>query len=143
MIYVFNNLNSSPASDKISYSEFQKQVVSGNVEKVIIKGDQQTIVGTRLDGTKFETIQALYKNDELVNKALQENKVTVVNEKPEQPSIFSQLLVGAFPDMGPCICLIKKKKIPRRRIIGNAPTNNCDQIEGCSIFSYTAIIPLS
>jgi cell division protease FtsH len=97
MVYVFNNLNSSSARDEISYSEFQREVISDNVQKVTIKGDQQTIVGIRLDGTTFETIQALYKNDELVNNALQENRVTVVNEKPEQPSIFSQLLVGAFP----------------------------------------------
>jgi cell division protease FtsH len=90
MVYVFNNLNSSSARDEISYSEFQREVISDNVQKVTIKGDQQTIVGIRLDGTTFETIQALYKNDELVNNALQENRVTVVNEKPEQPSIFSQ-----------------------------------------------------
>ena len=83
--------------EQISYSEFQREVISDNVQKVTIKGDQQTIVGTRLDGTTFETIQALYKNDELVNNALQENKVIVVNEKPEQPSISSQLLIGALP----------------------------------------------
>jgi cell division protease FtsH len=67
------------------------------LKKLLFKGDQQTIVGTRLDGSKFETIQSLYKTDEAVNNAIQENRVVVVNEKPEQPSIFSQLLVGAFP----------------------------------------------
>ena len=72
LVYVFNNLNSSSSRDEISYSEFQREVISDNVQKVTIKGDQQTIVGTRLDGTTFETIQALYKNDELVNNALQE-----------------------------------------------------------------------
>ena len=97
LIYVFNNLNSSSSRDQISYSEFQREVFSDNVQKLTYKGDQQTIIGTRLDGTTFETIQSLYKSDEAVNKAIQENKVNVVNEKPEQPSIFSQLLVGAFP----------------------------------------------
>ena len=97
LIYVFNNLNGSSSRDQISYSEFQREVFSDNVQKLTYKGDQQTIVGTRLDGTTFETIQSLYKSDEAVNKAIQENKVNVVNEKPEQPSIFSQLLVGAFP----------------------------------------------
>ena len=97
LIYVFNNLNGSSSRDQISYSEFQREVFSDNVQKLTYKGDQQTIIGTRLDGTTFETIQSLYKSDEAVNKAIQENKVNVVNEKPEQPSIFSQLLVGAFP----------------------------------------------
>ena len=97
LIYVFNNLNSSSSRDQISYSEFQREVFSDNVQRLTYKGDQQTIIGTRLDGTTFETIQSLYKSDEAVNKAIQENKVNVVNEKPEQPSIFSQLLVGAFP----------------------------------------------
>ena len=97
LIYVFNNLNGSSSRDQISYSEFQREVFSDNVEKLTYKGDQQTIIGTRLDGTTFVTIQSLYKPDEAVIKAIQENKVDVVNEKPEQPSIFSQLLVGAFP----------------------------------------------
>ena len=35
----------------------------------------------------------------------------------------------------PCICLIKKKNIPRSNKIGNAPTSNCDKTDGCSIFS--------
>jgi hypothetical protein len=36
MVYVFNNLNSSSARDQISYSEFQREVISDNVEKVTI-----------------------------------------------------------------------------------------------------------
>ena len=75
LIYVFNNLNGSSSRDQISYSEFQREVFSDNVQKLTYKGDQQTIIGTRLDGTKFETIQSLYKSDEAVNKAIQENKV--------------------------------------------------------------------
>ncbi|OUW91332.1 MAG: cell division protein FtsH, partial [Gammaproteobacteria bacterium TMED234] len=97
MVYVFNNLNSSSSGDKIDYSEFQRDVISGNVEKIIFKGDQQTIIGNRLDGSRFETTGSLYKSDEAVEKAIQENNVVTVYEKPEQPSIFSQLLVGAFP----------------------------------------------
>ena len=63
LIYVFNNLNSSSSRDQISYSEFQREVFSDNVQRLTYKGDQQTIIGTRLDGTTFETIQSLYKFD--------------------------------------------------------------------------------
>ena len=56
-----------------------------------------TITGDRLDGSKFETIHPIFKKDEVVDRAIEENGIISVYEKIEQPSIWSQLLVGAFP----------------------------------------------
>ena len=97
IMFILNSVENTNTRETISYSEFKQDVLSDRVAKVIYKGDQMTIIGDRLDGSKFETTQSLYKTDEAVNKAIQENNVVTVFEKPEQPSIWSQLLVGAFP----------------------------------------------
>ena len=81
----------------ISYSQFKQEVLSDRVAKVIYKGDQMTIYGDRLDGTRFETRHPIYKKDESVDNAIEEHGVITVFESVEQPSIWSQLLVGAFP----------------------------------------------
>ena len=57
-----------------------------------------TIFGERLDGTRFETRHPIYKRDESVDSAIEEHGVITVFESVEQPSLWSQLLVGAFPD---------------------------------------------
>ena len=97
MIYVFNNIENSSAREQISYRQFKQEVLSDRIAKVVYKGDQMTIIGDRLDGTKFETTHPIFKKDEAVDNAIEENGVIAVYEKVEQPSIFSQLLVGAFP----------------------------------------------
>ena len=83
--------------EQISYSQFKQEVLSDQIAKVVYESDQMTIRGNRKDGSKFETSHPISKKDDVVGNALKENKVTVEYEKIEQPSIFSQLLVGAFP----------------------------------------------
>ncbi len=97
LMYVFNNLDSTNAREQISYSQFRQEVLSDRIAKVVYKGDQMTIIGDRLDGSKFETNYPIFKRDDSLDKAIQENGVIAVYEKVEQPSIWSQLLVGAFP----------------------------------------------
>ena len=97
MIYVFNNIENSSAREQISYSQFKQELLSDKIIKVVYKGDQMTIIGDRLDGTKFETTHPIFKKDDAVDNAIEEHGVIAVYEKVEQPSIFSQLLVGAFP----------------------------------------------
>jgi cell division protease FtsH len=97
MIYVFNNIENSTAREQISYSQFRQDILSDRVAKVVYKGDQMTIIGDRLDGSKFETTHPIFKKDEMVDNAIEENGIIAVYEKIEQPSLFSQLLVGAFP----------------------------------------------
>ena len=97
LMFVFNNVENSTAREQVSYSEFKKEVLSGGVEKIVYKGDQMTIIGDRMDGSKFETTHPIFKKDDVLDKAIQDNGVVAEYEKIEQPSILSQLLVGAFP----------------------------------------------
>ena len=97
MVYVFNSIDNSSAREQISYSQFKEEVLSDRIAKIVYKGDQMTIIGDRLDGSKFETTHPIFKRDEAVENAIEQNGVIAVYEKIEQPSIFSQLLVGAFP----------------------------------------------
>ena len=96
-MYVFNNIESASVREQISYSQFRQEVLSDRVAKVVYKGDQMTIIGDRLDGSKFETNYPIFKRDDSLDKAIQENGIIAVYEKVEQPSVWSQLLVGAFP----------------------------------------------
>ena len=97
MVYVFNSIDNSSAREQISYSQFKEEVLSDRIAKIVYKGDQMTIIGDRLDGSKFETTHPIFKRDEAVENAIEQNGIIAVYEKIEQPSIFSQLLVGAFP----------------------------------------------
>ncbi|MDB9898962.1 ATP-dependent zinc metalloprotease FtsH [Gammaproteobacteria bacterium] len=97
LIYVFDNIENSTAREQISYSQFKEEILSDRIAKVIFQGDQMTITGDRLDGSKFETVHPIFKKDDAVDKAIEENGIIAVYEKIEQPSIWSQLLVGAFP----------------------------------------------
>ena len=97
LIYVFNNIENTAAREQISYSQFKEEVLSDRIAKVVYKGDQMTIIGDRLDGSKFETTHPIFKKDEAVDNAIEDNGVIAVYEKIEQPSVLSQLLVGAFP----------------------------------------------
>ena len=97
LMFVFNNVENSTTREQVSYSEFKKEVLSGGVEKIVYKGDQMTIIGDRMDGSKFETTHPIFKKDDVLDKAIQDNGVVAEYEKIEQPSILSQLLVGAFP----------------------------------------------
>ena len=80
----------------ISYSQFKQEVLSDRVAKVVYKGDQMTIFGERLDGTRFETTSSNIQKDESVDNAIEDNGVITVFESVEQPSIWSQLLSWSF-----------------------------------------------
>ena len=55
LIFVFNNIENSNTREQISYSQFKEEILSDSIAKVVYKGDQMTIIGDRLDGSKFET----------------------------------------------------------------------------------------
>ncbi len=99
LIFLFNNIEESNSNrrEQISYSQFRQEVIGDRIAEVTFKGDQMTIHGQRLDGTRFETRHPIYKRDEVVDSALSDNGVITVFESAEEPSIWSQLLVGAFP----------------------------------------------
>ncbi len=99
LVFLFNSIEDANSSRRaqISYSEFRQDVLSDNITEVTYKGDQMTIHGQRLDGSRFETLHPIYKRDEDLENALESNRVVVNYENVEQPSLWSQLLVGAFP----------------------------------------------
>ena len=70
MIFVFNNIENSSAREQISYSQFKQEVLSDRVAKIVYKGDQMTITGDRLDGSKFETTHPIFKRDEVLEMLL-------------------------------------------------------------------------
>ena len=93
LLTVFKQLDSPVSNQEISYSQFVELVQSGQVKQVTISG--ATIDGEFSNGQKFETIRPGHDPkmmDELLN-----NKVEVQGKKPEQQSIWSQLLVASFP----------------------------------------------
>ena len=72
LIFIFNNVENASASKRemITYSQFKQEVLSDRIAKVTYKGDQMTIFGERLDGTRFETRHPIYKRDESVDNAI-------------------------------------------------------------------------
>ena len=99
LIFIFNNIDNAASSKRemVTYSQFKQEVLSDNIASITYKGDQMTIFGERLDGSRFETRHPIYKRDESVDLAIEEHGVVTIFETVEQPSIWSQLLVGAFP----------------------------------------------
>ena len=71
MVYVFNSIDNSSAREQISYSQFKEEVLSDRIAKIVYKGDQMTIIGDRLDGSKFETTHPIFKRDEAVENAIE------------------------------------------------------------------------
>ena len=73
LIFVFNNIDngSSAQREMVTYSQFKQEVLSDNISSITYKGDQMTIFGERLDGTRFETRHPIYKRDESVDLAIE------------------------------------------------------------------------
>jgi len=94
LLTVFNNFNVEPSTPPLTYSEFVRQVQMGQVKQVTIDG--YVITGERSDGSRFETIRPAVQDPKLVDDLL-EHEVTIIGKQPEQQSIWSQLLVAAFP----------------------------------------------
>ena len=83
--------------EQISYSQFKQEVLANQIVEITYKSDQMTIIGDRFDGSKFETTQPIYTNDEVLERVLKENNVRQTYEPVKQPSIGSQLFISALP----------------------------------------------
>jgi cell division protease FtsH len=94
LLSVFQNFNIQPPSQQVVYSEFIQEIQRDQVRKVEIDG--LTIAGERLDGSRFETIRPMVEDPKLMDDLLRHN-VEVIGRKPEQQSIWMQLLVASFP----------------------------------------------
>ena len=94
LLSVFNNFNMKPAAEQVGYSEFIAEIQNDRVRKVDIAG--LTITGERMDGTIFETIRPMVEDPKLIDDLLEHN-VEVIGRKPEEQSVWTQLLVASFP----------------------------------------------
>jgi cell division protease FtsH len=94
LLSVFNNFNMQTQAEQVGYSEFIQEIQREQVKRVVVDG--LTISGERHDGTRFETIRPMVEDPKLIDDLLEHN-VEVEGRKPEQQSVWSQLLVASFP----------------------------------------------
>ena len=85
------------AKEELNYSEFKQEVQAKKVKTMTYKGDQMTVEAERYNGTKFTVVLPAYVSDQDLNEMLRETDVSIAYERVEKPSIWSQLLIGAFP----------------------------------------------
>ena len=96
LLAVFKNFDMSTAADEVSYSRFVQQVEQDQIKSVTYVG-AASIYGERRDNTRFQTQTPPGSDNAALSEILLSNKVEVSAQKPEQPSIWSQLFVAAFP----------------------------------------------
>ena len=94
LLSIFQNFKEGPTPPTISYTNFVDEVQSDRIRSVVIQG--QMIHGTRSDGTSFLTVRPAVPDDGMMKDLLNHN-VNVEGKEPEKPSIWSQLLLAAFP----------------------------------------------
>lgn len=94
LLTVFNNFSVETKSQQINYSQFVEEVNRDQIRRVIIDG--QSIIATRANGDVYETVRPALQDPRLMDDLLQHN-VVVEGKKPEQQSVWMQLLVAAFP----------------------------------------------
>jgi cell division protease FtsH len=94
LLTVFQNFNVRPENEEIDYSAFLEMVGQNQVRTVEVDG--LTIRGQRSDGSAFETIQPQFTDSALIGDMIDQN-VDFKGKRPEQQSIWTQLLVASFP----------------------------------------------
>ena len=94
LMAVFNNFtpSGSAGSNEIEYSTFIDDVANGRVARVDINNKE--IKGETLSGAKFVTYNP--GDPGLINDLLK-NKVTIVSQKEESPSLLMHILINWFP----------------------------------------------
>ena len=85
---------SGPAPEKTDYSEFLKQVKSGNVQRAEFDG-KRINYGNRTP-LGYYTISPETDNNTLIG-ILEENNVRFTAQEPESQSLIGQLLISSFP----------------------------------------------
>lgn len=96
LLAVFQNFDMSSSADEMSYSRFVQQVQQDQIKSATFEGSS-IISGERRDGSRYVTqLPVGSDNTELRDELLTQN-VEVAAKQPEQPSIWSQLFVAAFP----------------------------------------------
>ncbi|WP_273207268.1 ATP-dependent zinc metalloprotease FtsH [Marinobacter subterrani] len=94
LLMVFQNFSPTTTGQQVNYSQFVEMVQQGQVRQVTIDGLE--IQGIRDDGSQFQTIRPQVSDIKLMDDLLA-NDVEVIGKQPERQSLWTQLLVAAFP----------------------------------------------
>ena len=94
LLMVFQNFTPTTSGQQVNYSQFVEMVQDGQVRQVTIDGLQ--VQGTRGDGSQFQTVRPQVSDNKLMDDLLA-NNVEVIGKEPERQSLWTQLLVAAFP----------------------------------------------
>ncbi len=94
LLTVFNNFSVKPGPEEIPYSQFVEEVRQDRVQEVTTNG--LIISGKRVGGGDFQTVRPNIPDPKLSDDLYNHN-VVVKGTKPEQQSIWVQLLIASFP----------------------------------------------
>jgi len=97
LFMMLDNYSAARVDEQLTYSEFKQEIKSKKVKSIVYKGDQMTVEGERFNGTKFSTKKPVYVTDNELDESLRAADVAVEYEALDKPSVWSQLLIGAFP----------------------------------------------
>ena len=94
MVAMLNGMTNPPPMEprNLSYSQFVQELSDGSIAEVRIQ--EQTIKGTRTDGSHFETYNP---GDPGLVGDLLKNDVTIRAEPPAEPSALTQILAAWLP----------------------------------------------
>ncbi|MEH6528306.1 MAG: ATP-dependent zinc metalloprotease FtsH [Porticoccus sp.] len=95
LLTVFQNFSPKVQEESVSYSSFIEEVQTGRIDSVVLEGPS-SIEGKRVDGGTFKTTRPDTPDAGLMTDLLN-NNVKVVGKEPEPQSLWTQLLVAAFP----------------------------------------------
>lgn len=94
LLTVFNNFSPKTTSQELLYSQFVEAVQRDRVREVVIDG--LVISGEFRDGDHFETVRPQVDDPKLMDDLIAHG-VSVQGARPEQQSLWGQLLVASFP----------------------------------------------
>jgi len=94
LLTVFQNFSPQASKEPLTYTEFVNEIQSDRVKEVTVDG--LIITGLRHDDSTFEAVRPQIADDRLMDDLLNHN-VEVKGKKPEQASLWQQLLVASFP----------------------------------------------
>lgn len=94
LLTVFQNFSPQASQESMTYTEFVNEVQTDQIKEVTVDG--LIISGTRHDNSSFEAVRPQIADDRLMGDLLNHN-VEVKGRKPEQASLWQQLLVASFP----------------------------------------------
>ena len=97
VVMLMDGYSAGAVKEELTYSEFKQEIQGKKVKSIVYKGDNQTVEAERFNGTKFTTTKPAFVNDPELSSFITEADVSVVYEAQETPSLWTQLLVGAFP----------------------------------------------